>query len=610
MCGIAGGIGKNLKSYLISHLHLLDKRGPDSNGILEKENGLILGATRLAMTDPHPRSDQPMQDLISQNIITFNGEIYNFLKIKEKLYSDGKKFNTESDTEVALLALTYFGINAVKDFEGMFAFGFYNKNENCLYLGRDYLGKKPLYYAYDNDFFIYSSQINLIKGFLKKLTLDRKSLSNYLRFGYLLSPETMYEEIKSVQPGEIIKIDLNLKSDFSRFRFTPNALIYPKSMSVRDSLSSATFERVRGHKNVAISLSGGIDSTIVALEAKSLGVNCKAFTLKWEDSDKSRYNEDFKSATLIAKSLNMDLIVIDGPKTYELRDKLTNYLMAMGEPNSNPTGISMLSLYSAISKDNIRLTLTGDGSDEIFAGYERYNKIKKLQNFPTLLNKELYSKFFAKHPKNKINLKYFLPFMSANDLNFWSFFQQLANNEYLSRFFPDYHSRLVNPSEDEFYQRLVKTNSKVAQTMLKDLRIWLTMESNNKLDRISMNFSVEARSPFQSENVISSGIEMMKKVNYKMLNKSILTQQYPELLSLSVNRQKLGFMSPLGHWLRNNNNLIQDSCVYLKRNFDFDKKELEKLSRTATLGDYKNFRFLWNLIVLAEWHRLDKQGII
>jgi len=610
MCGIAGGIGKNLKSYLNSHLYLLNKRGPDSSGIIEKENGLILGATRLAMTDPHPRSDQPMQDLVSQNIITFNGEIYNFLKIKEKLRSAGKKFNTESDTEVALLALTWFGINAVKDFEGMFAFGFYSKNENCLYLARDYLGKKPLYYAHGNDFFIYSSQINLIKGFLRKLTLDKKSLSTYLSFGYLMAPETMYEEIKSVQPGEIIKINLNLKSDFFRFRFTPNALTHPKHMSIRDSLSSATFERVNGHKNVAISLSGGIDSTIVAMETKSLGVNCKAFTLKWEDSDKSRYNEDFKSATLIAKSLNMDLIVIDGPKTYELNDKLTNYLMAMGEPNSNPTGISMLSLYSAISKDNIRLALTGDGADEVFAGYERYNKIKKLQNFPTLLNKELYSKLLATNLKNKINSKYLLPFLSASDLSFWSYFQQLANNEYLRHFFPDYCFKVGDPIEDEFYQRLTKTNSKVAQTILNDLRIWLTMESNNKLDKISMNFSVEARSPFQSENVIGLGIEMMKKVNYKILNKGILTQEYPELLGLNVNKQKLGFISPLGHWLRNNTSLIQESCIYLKRHFDFDKKELERLSRTAILGDYKNFRFMWNLIVLAEWHRLDNQGVL
>ena len=151
MCGIIGAISHNSKQLVANNLKLLSRRGPDSQGTLTFQNGLTLGAARLAMTDPYPRSNQPMVDNSSDNVIIFNGEIYNFKSIRKRLIEKGAKFSTESDTEVLLKALDSYGIEFLPELEGMFAFAYYNKTLNKLYLARDFLGKKPLYFYLNNN---------------------------------------------------------------------------------------------------------------------------------------------------------------------------------------------------------------------------------------------------------------------------------------------------------------------------------------------------------------------------------------------------------------------------------------------------------------------------
>ena len=179
MCGIIGIFGSNSKKYVGDNLYRLDRRGPDSQGILHLENGLTLGACRLAMTDPFPRSNQPMLDHSTGDVIVFNGEIYNHISIKTKMSQRNIRFETESDTEVLLKLMSFIGENEVQSLEGMFAFAHFNKRKNCISLVRDYLGKKPLYYYFDSRTLVFSSQIDLIKDFLPSTTLDEISLSNY-----------------------------------------------------------------------------------------------------------------------------------------------------------------------------------------------------------------------------------------------------------------------------------------------------------------------------------------------------------------------------------------------------------------------------------------------
>jgi asparagine synthase (glutamine-hydrolysing) len=557
------------------------------------------------MTDPHPRSNQPMQDIESKNCIVYNGEIYNFKILRNKLEQNGYKFKTQSDTEVILKSLQIIGLDSIKSFEGMFAFAFYNHSKKSIVLARDYLGKKPLYYSLGRDFLIFSSQINVIKNYLNILNLDYESISTFLRLGYLISPQTMYVEIKSINPGEFMEINLNnLKITTQEF-FTPSSIKNHIYLKTRSALKSAILERVEGHDRVALSMSGGIDSTLIALETKNLNLNCTAYTMKWSESDKPYYNKDVESAELITNKLGINFKAVEMPKINRLDDQIDNYLKAMGEPNSNPNGISMMALYSKIAEDGFRLTLTGDGADEIFGGYKRYTTIQSLEKFPTFQSKFINEFFRFIISRNSSLNKAGLVFSPTSTLEYWLRWHELSNSKYLKRLFKSYYFNDFELITDSLSDFLQAEGGKVGPVMFRDLKTWLISESNTKLDRISMHYSIEARSPFQSEKLIGTGYNEMSKSKFA-LNKKILIDNYPEINTLPILTNKTGFLSPLGYWLRSNKNLILGNLEFLSQYLPFDKKELQEISKSPERGDYKKFRVLWNLIILSSWYRLEK----
>jgi len=605
MCGQIGAIGKDSYSFVQANLPLLQRRGPDSQGIISINETLTLGACRLAMTDPHPRSNQPMLDPLNGNIIVFNGEIYNYSEIKKNLNSHGIKFNTNSDTEVLLKALDYHGANYVDNLEGMFAFAFYLKRENKLFLSRDYLGKKPLYYSLGTNYFVFSSQINLVKNYIKNLSLDQNALMTYLKFGYLIDPNTMYEEIKSINPGETLELDLKSLSLDKINNFVPKSIINPPNEEINEILKSSIYERIKGHSKVAISLSGGIDSTILAIEAARSGIQTDAYTMLWSESDKPRYNFDSIAAQKIAKNIGLNHVIVEMPKIKDLESKINEYVTAMGEPNSNPSGLSMMALYSQIADDGFRLVLTGDGADEVLGGYERYKIISKLNILPSFNSKILKKILSSNNSYNKQLINYFSSLANTDTPEFWNLWHQLVSNKFLSTLTHGLEIADSTFKKDYLTTELSNTKNKVANVMIRDLKIWLTMESNRKLDRVSMWNSIEARSPYQSEKFIGVGYKSMVDTNFEYLDKILLTKKYPGIYGLGVNSIKMGFMSPLGHWLRNSPDLIHDSLQYLDVKFGFDKKELSKLYVSPKKNQYTNFRFLWNLIILAKWHEVE-----
>jgi len=603
MCGIAGGIGLGIRDHLESNLKLLIRRGPDSHGLIYLPNNLALGANRLAMTDPHPRSNQPMIENSTKNVLVFNGEIFNFQELKKKLIKAGHQFFTESDTEVLLKLLSFYGKESINQLEGMFALGFFNNNENTFTIARDFLGKKPLYYSVSSNHFIFSSQVDFIKKYLKKTTLDESTMSSYLKLGYVLDPRTMYKEIKSVQPGEALVIDLESNLIISRDSYTPKRITHTSCESIPNLIKSSIIDRTTGHESFALSMSGGVDSTIIAYEAACLGLNFEAYTMRWENSDKARYNQDFNAAKLICQKLGVKLNVVDMPKINTLSDELTKFIRAIGEPNSNPSGLSMMSLYNRISSDANRLVLTGDGSDEIFGGYTRYSTLSKLRTIPRVRSNLISNYLILNSSKFKIISSFSALSASSISSIAWYYWHQLADDLYLRKFYPSYMVQKIELLDNDYVNLMNDNKNSVASLMSKDLKIWLSMESNPKLDRVSMYHSIEARSPFQAEALIGKALIEMRKYRFRRLEKRVLIDNYPVLKTLPVNQTKLGFLSPLGHWLRNNPELISESLQYLSLNFDFNRKELINLSSSAEKKDYRSFRFMWSLIVLAKWHQ-------
>ena len=601
MCGIVGGIGPGSSEAVNDYIDLLSRRGPDNRSIRTLGNGLTLGSTRLAMTDPLPRSNQPMVEPVTENMIVFNGEIYNYKAIRKNLASAGVKFDTESDTEVLLKAISFLGPNIISTLEGMFSFVFFDKKRNVLILARDYLGKKPLYYFLGENKFFFASHMELINKYKKDLKLDLNSVKTYLELGYLVDPATMFEKITSVMPGEIVSIDLNNLVIISRDRFIPNSILNLGDINVSDTLKSALIERVDGHDKFAISLSGGVDSSILALESSKLGLNAQTYSMSWNNSDKDKYQSDARAAKQIASILGLKHRTIEMPTPDKLDPILTEYVKAMGEPNSNPSGISMMILYSEIAKDKHRLVLTGDGADEVFGGYERYKFANLLKLFPKI-SSNVIKKTIERHKFSKSVFKSLLLSTVPHDSDlFWLYWHSIAHDNAIQKIIkglPDAKPLIYGKELNDLYNNY-KTGA--AQLMFRDLKTWLPMESNRKLDRISMWYSIEARSPFQSERVIGSGYKKMNDLNFSKVSKEVLKSAFPDLKKLPILYSKHGFISPLGYWLRNNSELIEDSLESISNYLPFERKELSSLSQAAQNRDYAQFKLLWSLIVLNRW---------
>jgi asparagine synthase (glutamine-hydrolysing) len=268
----------------------------------------------------------------------------------------------------------------------------------------------------------------------------------------------------------------------------------------------------------------------------------------------------------------------------------------MGEPNSNPSGLSMMYLYKSIAKDGHRLVLTGEGADEIFGGYERYTKLKKFTN----IFSKLPDLSFANLEGSTIG-KYLFSDKFRNE-KIWYHLHQDRSDKNLKRLYQIEEVATSLP-KNSLAEVFLKKRNLVAATLFNDLSTWLSMESNRKLDRISMWNSIEARSPFQSEKVVGVGYREMSKFDFDKLNKAVLLESFPSLKILELNSKKIGFISPLGHWLRNNSEFVIESIMYLSTKLNLDRKELNSLMSSPKRRDFSELKSLWNLTVLSSWYR-------
>ena len=614
MCGLVGCLKlANGVDWVTEQTNLIHYRGPDSQIVKSITPDLVMGVARLAMTDPHPRSNQPMIDEETGNALSFNGEIYNFLELRNKLQSQGVSFETESDTEVLIKYLGHVGLSNLPELNGMFAFAFYSKRENKLYFSRDKLGKKPLYISQDGLVIRWTSTVDSFKPTRDKNSISDESLFQYLSLGYLLDPATTQANHFAVNPGEIVCIDLsNSKLDSWRVNYPSIDQFedFAENMDLRNLIGESVEDRISGHENVAISLSGGVDSSIIAIEVAARAGKSHAFTARWSDSDKDRYNLDADVAKSVCSKLNIDLEQVEMIKPADLSAELRSFLIAIQEPNNNPSGVSMLRLYSRIAETGHRLALTGDGSDEIFGGYARHTAVSKVKNVFNFQNKELITSSFTDVRDGKTSLlRRALATQISPDSPFsWLQWHWIFTPRESAHIFDDkfIESRVFNSLSQSVVNLSKSTRMNQPQSLMKrDHEIWLAMESNRKLDRISMNYSIEARSPFQDDRVIDWASSYMVQNRYKKLSKEILWRTYPELSELGVRRDKAGFTSPVGHWLRGNPNLVKESLDYLSRDTRFNKHGLDYYREAPQRGQYRELMQLWTLVVLSTWLQIE-----
>lgn len=608
MCGIVGVFGPRASTAAVEKsVQLLLDRGPDFQSTFRPNSLLALGAARLAMTDPLPRSNQPFEK--NGNWIVFNGEIYNYKKLRnwlEKAFSI--VFNTDSDTEVLLEVLNMFGSEGTRYLNGMYAFAYFNHENQSLILGRDRLGKKPLYYTSRDKSIFWASTIRSLREIAEMNSLSKIGVQTYLAFGYTIDPKTVYEEIEAVNPGYCYEYSQGMLQKMSRSsNYNNREEYFGGESNVRKAIEDSVFDRIEGHEKIAISLSGGLDSSIVARVAASSMKEVVAYSLRWSDSDKARYNTDFDRAKVIAKNLGIKFVEVDfSNESQNLESNIIKYVSLMDEPNSNPTGVSLVPLYQKIAQDGFRLILTGDGADEIFGGYPRYES-PLLKNSLRILNDKQVN---ATYHWNPFLRKLILGITNSSSPSIWANFhwnfepreihKLLASQVKCNSISEEMFWQIRNQDFEDFE---LNSYSALETVMQRDSSIWLTNESNRKLDRVSMAFSIEARSPFQDERVIDSASEARRSAAFKVGDKTLLRQTFPELHSVGVRSDKAGFISPVGNWLRMNPKVIEIGLEALADSALFNNDQVMARKNDQYSGDYRRIMQLWSLVVFGYWSK-------
>ncbi|MGZ3921515.1 MAG: asparagine synthase (glutamine-hydrolyzing) [Bacteroidia bacterium] len=570
MCGIAGKLhwGINYEADLISRMNdRIRHRGPDDFGITELDN-ISLGHRRLSIIDLSADARQPMTEAGGRYYIVFNGEIYNYLEIKEELLKEGFVFKNKSDTEVILNAFIKWGPQCVEKFNGMFAFVIWDKEKQELFAARDRFGKKPFYYSFINKQFVFASEPTAI---LEDKTVskahDMEALNCYLALGYILAPLSFYKDIKKLKPAHCIIIKNKGESfteasywDYSN-AFRTKTRQNPEEIkeSILYHLEKSVKYRLIADVPVGAFLSGGIDSSsIVASINKLSPAPLHTFNIGFEQKSYNEYDDALRVSKLFNTQHHAKLI-----KNKDVEALINNAINAFDEPFADNSLIPMYEV-SRMAAQQVKVVLSGDGADEIFAGYITYkadNYFNYYKKTPSFLRKSFGNlvKNIETNSAQKIGFKYKLKQFLSGAVNdeiqahySWRLF---FNPEERIKILGEQYRQLVYDTDPvlrfrEHYEK-VKDLDWLDRHLYVDAKTWLTDDILPKVDRTTMNAGIEARAPYLDVNFAeyAASIPANLKLNDNK-TKFILKSALEKLLPGDVlYKKKSGFNAPVGKWI-------------------------------------------------------------
>tara|TARA_A100001011_G_C14301679_1_gene841036 strand:- start:679 stop:2565 length:1887 start_codon:yes stop_codon:yes gene_type:complete len=622
MCGISGIVSKkNFDTdyfFDISKKHL-SKRGPDNQDIyVNKKNNLALFHARLSIIDIDNRSNQPNSFYDDQYIITYNGEIYNFKKLKKKLISNDVKFVTNSDTEVVLKYIKFFGIKkSLIDFDGMFAFAIFDKINNSLYLARDRLGQKPLYYFYDkdNNDFIFSSEIYVIKDLLKnKIEISPKNLKFYLSLSYFPKDKTVYENVNKLIAGNYLKYKLSDNNLESNIYWKPNfnkiinqdsekKIIDNCEKVILDSLEQTLISDVP----VSFYISSGTDSSLLcALTKKCLNKDVRAYSLVNQDEA----HDESQDVKKISQHLNIETNYI-GINSSSLIHNIEKNIDIYQEPFADSSQIALTFLNNHIKE---KVVISGDGGDELFGGYNRHQWLPKIYKYNSIYFKILFKILFftisiigKDRIDNKIMTKIFKEFFIYDKTK--KFLKAcLAKNElssYLSIISKNYNYLQYDDFIETIYSDIWSQDlSNFDKIRLSDIDNYLIDDILVKVDRSCMFNSIENRTPYLNNNVFEFSQTLPFK--YKIRNnekkwilKKILERYLPSEL---IYKPKRGFKIPIGYWMTNDlKNYFEKKLVNIKKQKFCNYDNFFEYWNDHLKNKNNNEDLLWNYFFFSIW---------
>lgn len=618
MCGIAGfydnkntGDEALLRSMTVSLAH----RGPDAEGFFY--NGTIgLGHRRLSIIDLDIRSGQPFYSQNKRYIIIFNGEIYNYIELREQLKQNHSiAFNTTSDTEVLIECWNIYGVETLQKLNGMFAFAIYDTEKKEITIARDHSGIKPLYYTVQNEAMFFASELKALKKVnTLNFEIDTTAIAAYLHAGCVPAPLSIYRHIKKLLPGHYVTYGKNGLHTFQYYSLTKNIAShyltdYKSSKQHLDSLLNTSVNiQMRSDVPFGIFLSGGVDSSLVtALAVKNSQHTINTFSIGFAESS----HDESKFAQQVASHLktNHHPFEVHYKNAMELASQIT---LIYDEPFADPSAIPTY-MVSELARKHVSIALAGDGGDELFFGYGSHQWAARLSK-PAMK----YSRHAIAKTMNMMSSRYkriarllHEPALSNFHSHIFSQEQYYFSEKEISQFVKTTKSfELILDAKDlHFEKKFNRKLSSIEKQALLDFYLYLPDDLLTKTDRVSMKHSLEVRVPLLDHNIVDYAMNMptdwkVKNGVAKFILKDILHDYLP---SQYFNRPKQGFSIPLARWLKNDLHFLIDDNLnetIINKFGVLDSKYVTGLVKKFNDGNHDFlFQRLWNLIILQQWLR-------
>jgi asparagine synthase (glutamine-hydrolysing) len=595
-------------------VYALHSRGPDSNGIAKVKN-CVIGHTRLAIIDLTESANQPMQSPDGRYTLTFNGEIYNFKELKAELQSAYQaSFKAESDTEVLLQGLIFEGVSFIEKINGFFAFGFLDSLSGELILGRDRFGIKPLYYSDSPQNFSFASSIAALEKAHSKLEINPQSLSSYLQLSYIPAPHSIYEGVQKLEPGNYLIInDHGIK--IARYYEPSSKGINSTHLSeddivntFRELLRKSVQRRMISDVPVGTFLSGGFDSSIITKLASDEVKGIPSFSIGFPDHP---FFDESQKAADIAKYLGVEHHIIELSES-EIEEKLISVLDDLDEPFADSSAV-LVNLLSEYARRYVTVALSGDGADELLAGYNKHRALyrsmeKTLVNSSLRLTSPLLQAVpEARNQKTLNKLRKIKKYSRGLHLE--------LNERYLewARFTPlnKVKELLINPNDGlplDFKIEASNFNS----VLKADMDLVLSNDMLTKVDVMSMSKSLEVRVPFLDHELVDFLFSVDSKYKItrskgKILLRKAFESDFPGGF---FNSKKRGFEAPLSHWFRGPLSDIRAKYFdkeFIRKQGLFNYHEIKLLEKKAisrNSGDSPHT--LWALLVFQHWYSRNK----
>jgi len=616
MCGIVGVINLNREPARLQELEVMNQsiahRGPDGDGFFVHEN-VGFAHRRLAIIDPNA-GVQPFYSDDKSVAITYNGEVYNYIELRRELEGDFP-FHTQSDTEVVIKSYQKWGISCLERFRGMFAFAIYDKNKNKVFIVRDRVGIKPLYYYLSPQRLVFASEIMPIlqaDGVVRRV--EEKNISEFLRYQYIHAPKTIYHDLYKLEQGYYLEIDTQ-SGEVKKERYWHLMLDHQQKSEadwleeLNDVLDDTVRMCVRSDVPFGAFLSGGVDSSlVVAIMSKYLDQPVRTFSIG--------FNEEAHSELPYANQASQIIGTNHFPKVVTpilAEDILSKMVVHFGEPFGDSSAIPTY-YVSRESRNHVKMVLSGDGGDELFAGYNAYLR--------------LYDAFQAKKWSEKLRLSHANKARSLLNLPAIDLAVRQKNNgfQYIHnssmQAFRDEELKmllnpdvLVQPSLDDFeFECLTDNFDPVTYFQAQDYKTYMVDDVLTKVDRMSMANSLEVRVPLLDHKVVELAFRMpldlkfklrqgsyKKEVITKYILKKSMARFYPESF---IHRPKQGFGIPIFEWCMGRlKPLIIDKLddrnnpVYEWVNYYY----VDKMLRDLYLGIGGNVVQIWYLLMFSLW---------